>query len=343
MNVIVSHNPGYTERAMLPDPAPLLLPPPRAPLEMLWQEAAAIAAQARAANTRRAYASDWRDFARWCAEKNLDPLPAADQTVVLYLTERAQRLKLATLVRRLAAIGQAHRLSGFESPLEREPVRLMVKGLRRKLGVRPEPKRPLLVEDLHAMVAQLPDEKIGARDRALLLIGFLGAFRRSELVGIEVSDVEITPKGLIIQLGRSKTDPEGQGRKVGIPRQSSGICPAEALERWLAVSGIRQGPIFRPVDRHGNLGARALSGQAVALIVKRWAQAAGLDARQVAGHSLRAGLATAAAIAGKSERAIMQQTGHRSVSMLRRYIRDGELFRENAAQGLLGAASSRER
>jgi integrase len=182
------------------------------------------------------------------------------------------------------------------------------------------------------MVAAAAPGLLGVRDRALLLLGFAGAFRRSELTSLDHEDLEFTPEGLVALLRRSKTDQEAQGRKVGIPYGSNPqTCPVRAVQAWFAASEISTGPIFRRVDRHGKLRAGRLSGYAVALVVKRHAEAAGLDAAKYAGHSLRAGLATSAAIGGASERAIMAQTGHRSVSMVRRYIRDGNLFRENAA------------
>ena len=170
------------------------------------------------------------------------------------------------------------------------------------------------------------------RDRALLLLGFAGAFRRSELIGLDRAAVALTTDGLVVTLRRSKTDPEGAGRKIGIPYGSHPeTCPVRAFRAWLEASRITAGALFRPINRHAQLGTRRLSAYAVALIVKRYATAAGLNASEFAGHSLRSGLATSAAQAGASERAIMNQTGHRSLNMVRRYIREGSLFRENAA------------
>ncbi len=172
----------------------------------------------------------------------------------------------------------------------------------------------------------------GRRDRALLLVGFAGAFRRSELVSLDVGDVAFNTDGLVVQLRRSKTDQEGQGRKVGLPFGSNPLtCPVRALRDWFSQGNITLGPIFRSIDRHGNLKPMRLTDQSVALIVKRSAKTAGLDWERYAGHSLRAGLATAAAMADVSERSIMEQTGHKSLPVVRRYIRDGSLFRRNAA------------
>ena len=208
-------------------------------------------------------------------------------------------------------------------------------GIRRRLGTAATAKRPVLVAELQAMVAALPDTLLGSRDRAILLLGFSGAFRRSELVSLNREDVLETAEGLVVTLRRSKTDQEAEGRKVAIPRgREAGTCPVRALSAWLAASGIADGPLFRRVNRHGQMLPQRLSGEAVAIVVKRWAAAAGLAPEEFAGHSLRAGLATAAAIAGKSERAIMSQTGHRSPMTVRRYIRDANLFRENAADGI---------
>jgi integrase len=177
---------------------------------------------------------------------------------------------------------------------------------------------------------------IGTRDRALLLLGFAGAFRRSELVGLDVKDLAFTREGLTITLHRSKTDQGGTGRKVGVPFGANPeTCPVRLVQAWIEHAGLADGPLFRPIDRHGRLGAGRLSGVDVARVVKKLASRAGLDPAKYAGHSLRAGHATSAAIAGASERSIMAQTGHRSVQMVRRYIRDGSLFRENSA-GKLG-------
>ncbi len=207
-----------------------------------------------------------------------------------------------------------------------------MKGIRRVKGTAQEGKAPTLTADIRAMVTALSSSPIGMRDRALLLLGFAGAFRRSEIVALDVADLQFNRQGVVVTLRRSKTDQEGQGRAVGIPHGAHGAtCPVKALRAWLKAAAIDEGPIFRPVNRHGHIAPARLSAGAVAEIVKRCAQAAGLDPANYAGHSLRAGLATSAAAAGVSERAIMAQTGHRSVAIARRYIREGSLFRENAA------------
>jgi integrase len=192
--------------------------------------------------------------------------------------------------------------------------------------------RPLTVPELRTMLQGLGSEPAGCRDRALLLLGFAGALRRNELVGLDVADITEGIDGLTVRLRRSKTDQEGAGRTLGIPFGSNPVtCPVRAWRTWLEVSGITEGPAFRPVDRHGHIGSTRLSAQAVALVLKRHAARAGLDPDEMAGHSLRAGLATSAAAAGVPERVIAEQTGHKGTAMLRRYIREGSLFRENAA------------
>jgi integrase len=260
-------------------------------------------------------------------------LPATPQTVALYLTDLAKTHKVSTLYRRLSGISQAHQAAGYVTPTTDAHVRLVFQGIRRTLGSAPAQKNAAITAEVRAMVETLsPTSLIGVRDRALLLVGFAGAFRRSEVVSLAVADVTFASDGLIVQLRRSKTDQEGEGRKVGLPFGSNPLtCPVHALRVWLDVAAITRGPIFRAVDRHANVSNTRLTDQSVALVVKRCAKAAGLDWPRYAGHSLRSGLATAAAMADVSERAIMAQTGHKSLPMVRRYIRDGSLFRRNAA------------
>ena len=204
------------------------------------------------------------------------------------------------------------------------------------MGTAAVQKTAALTNDIRAMMDATDTGLIGVRDRALLLLGFAGAFRRSELVGLDAEDCAFGRDGLTITLRRSKTDQDGQGRKIGIPYGSNpDTCPVRVLQFWLERVNLTSGPVFRSIDRHGSLKPAKLSGIDVSRIVKKLAQRAGLDSAKYAGHSLRAGHATSAAIAGASERSIMNQTGHRSVQMVRRYIRDGSLFRENSA-GKLG-------
>ncbi|MHB1846945.1 MAG: site-specific integrase [Deltaproteobacteria bacterium] len=221
------------------------------------------------------------------------------------------------------------------SPRGKVAVQEVLKGIRRSLGVAQTQKAPLLPGQLREVVAALPDGLLGLRDRALLLIGFAGAFRRSELVGIDLADLLFDEEGLTVTLRRSKTDQEGAGRKIGIPFGRRETCPVEAVKAWIEAARIESGPIFREVNRHGRVSAARLSGRSVARIVKRSVERVGIDPSQFAGHSLRAGLVTAAAKAHKSIAAIQKQTGHRSVAMVQRYIRNADLFDDNASDGLL--------
>jgi len=316
--------------------APLLLPAPQPEnraIGLAIAQAEGYFRAAQAANTRRAYAADWRHFTEWCRQTGQASLPATGETVVLYLSALAEFAKVSTLTRRVSAISQAHQAAGFPSPTEHLAVRKVMSGIRRQKGTAQHGKRAVITEDLRSMVETLGTTRfLDIRDRALLLVGFAGAFRRSELVSLDVEDLAFGREGLVVAVRRSKTDQEGQGRQVGIPFGSTpATCPVRALEAWLAILGSDEGPVFRRINRHGQIAARRLTPQSVALVVKRSAAAAGMDASEVAGHSLRAGLATAAAAAGVPERAIMAQTGHRSVATLRRYIRGGSLFLENAA------------
>jgi integrase len=289
-----------------------------------------------APGTRRVYRRNWADFASWCERYGLAPLPATPDAVALYVADLAATRKPATLTLRLSAISQAHQAAGYESPTHAASVRKTMAGVRRTLGAAPVTKAPITVTDLQRITGgHLRPGIRGTRDRALLLIGFAGAFRRSELVSLNVEDVEHVPEGIVLTLKRSKTDQEGIGRRIGIPHGGhEATCPVRALDAWLALAGLRNGAIFRPIDRHGNVSDDRLSDHAVAEIVKLYAARIGRDASHFAGHSLRSGFATAAAREGAAERDIMAQTGHRSAAMVRRYIRDGSLFRRNAAAQL---------
>jgi integrase len=215
-------------------------------------------------------------------------------------------------------------------------VRNTLKGIRRTIGTAPTPKAAALTDQIRTMVDAADDGTIGARDRALILLGFAGAFRRSELVALDIDDCVFGKDGLTVTLWRSKTDQDGAGRKIGIPYGSNPeTCPVRTIQAWIEEAALSGGALFRSINRHGQVQLARLSGIDVARVVKKLALRAGLDATAYAGHSLRAGHATSAAIAGASERSIMKQTGHRSVQMVRRYIRDGSLFRENSA-GKLG-------
>jgi site-specific recombinase XerD len=303
----------------------------------LGQQAREFAAAAKASNTLRAYQADWHDFCEWCGAHQLASLPALPQTVALYLTDRAATLKTSSLARRLTTINRAHQAAGQPSPatMQNAVVSEVWKGIKRKKGIAQRGKKPFLTPDLQRIVAELPQDIRGVRDRALLLAGFAGGFRRSELAALRVEDLETTPDGLIVRLGRSKTDQEGQGRPVALPYGSDPrTCPVRALRTWLDQAGITAGPLFRAIDRLGLVSGKALHSDSIGYLVKRAAGKAGLETAEYAGHSLRAGLATQAAMNGASELAIMKQTGHRSLATVRKYIREGTLFRDNAAAKL---------
>ncbi len=323
-----------SDLATRPEPAPAAL----AELKKLADAAADFASHGKARSTRLAYRRDWGSFCCWCNDAGLVAMPARPESVALFVTHLAREdLKPATIQRALVAISQAHKHAGHASPTSTAPVRETVKGIRRKMGTAQDQKAPVVVADLGRMLACLPATLLGVRDRALLLLGFAGAFRRSELVALDAAtDLEFVEDGLVVILRTSKADQEGAGRRIGIPYGSSPeTCPVRAVRRWLREAAIEDGAVFRSVNRWGHVSPSRLTDHSVARVVKRSAKAVGLDPRKFAGHSLRAGFATSAARAGKSERAIMKQTGHKSVVMVRKYIREGSLFSENAAAGLL--------
>lgn len=289
--------------------------------------------RSHAASTLRAYRSDWMHFTRWCESHALTVLPADTQTVELYLTELAEAgYKVSTLSRRISSISVAHQAAGYDSPTRTIQVRTLFRGIRATHGVGQTQKRPLRTDELRRITRALPDTYRGVRDRALLVIGFAGALRRSELVALDVEDVEFTEQGLTVRIRSSKTDQEGEGETIGLPYGSHPeTCPVRVLRAWLNMAEIATGPIFRRVRRGDVLCGARITDQTVAHVVRRYAATLGYNPADFGGHSLRAGLATAAAEGGAPERAIMAQTQHKSVQVVRRYIRKGTLFTENAA------------
>ncbi len=275
-------------------------------------------------NSKRAYLNDVRHFLAWGGS-----IPSTPDQVAGYLVAHAETHSNATLTRRLVSLSRAHTSQGHASPTKTDLVKATLHGIRRVHGTAQHQVSPILKVDIMAMVDNLTG-MIGVRDKALLLIGFAGAFRRSELVALAGADLSFVEQGLVIHIRRSKTDQTGEGRKVAIPYARGRHCPVLALKHWLSTAEISDGPIFRPITRHGHVQQSALSTEAVALIVKKRAQAIGLDPSQFSGHSLRAGLATSAAQAGVSAHKIQQQTGHKSIEMLSRYIRDANIFVDNA-------------
>lgn len=319
---------GAVASALAPHPSDALGAP--IDLAQLADRAAGLAEGARAPATRRAYRADWRQFAAWCADHGLAALPAAPATIGLYLAAHADTRTVATLTRRLASISVAHRMAGHHLDTRHPAIRDVLSGLRRARGTAQRRAEALTVPLARRLLAGCGTSLIDTRDRALLLVGLGAALRRSELVALDIDDVAVLPDGLRLTIRRSKGDQDGAGQAVAVGRTGTGTCPIAAYEAWLTAAGIAAGRVFRSVDRHGGLGD-ALSDRAVALIVKRRAAAAGLDPRAFAGHSLRAGFATSAAAGGVEERVIAKTTRHRSSAILRRYIRDGELFTRNVA------------
>ncbi len=299
--------------------------------QTLAEQTAGYVANSLARNTRRAYLSDLVQFEAWGGS-----IPAKDALVAAYLTAHAEKLSAATLTRRIASISKAHAASGFPNPTRSEIVRSTLRGIKRRHGKPQREAKPLLRDELFATLEAMADATLkDVRDRALLLVGFAGAFRRAELVAIDLQAVEFVPLGAVITIERSKTDQIGSGRKVGIPLGQTRHCPVRALETWISRSGYREGAVFRPIDKHGNSAQQRLSSGAVAKIVKCRVAHIGLDPARYSGHSLRAGFVTSAAQANVPSFKIRSQTGHASDAMLNRYIRDGKLFSDNAAAALL--------
>jgi len=280
-------------------------------------------------NSRTAYQADLKHFLKWGGK-----IPCTPDDVARYLAAHAILHSVTTLSRRLVSIGKAHTSQRLSSPTNTDLVRAVMRGIRRTYGSAQRQVAPAIKEDVLAMVNNLGGIK-GVRDRALLLVGFAGAFRRSELAAICVEDVEFVKQGLLVHLHRSKTDQEGLGRKIAIPYARGSVCAVHSLQAWLEASGITTGLIFRGVTRHGKISGHGITSQSVALVVKERARAAGLDSNKYSGHSLRAGLVTSAAQMGVSSWKIRQQTGHKSDAMLARYIRDANVFVDNAAGAVL--------
>lgn len=284
------------------------------------------ARQAWSDNTWKAYENDLNHFRTWGGS-----FPASPEQIAAYLTFHAGIFSIATLQRRLVAIAKAHTMKSHADPAKNDFVKLTMRGIRRVHGKPQAQVAPILKEDLVVMLSHAPDTIKGCRDQALLLLGFCGALRRSELVAVRVEDMEFNSQGLILTLPRSKTDQMGEGRKIGIPNGRSKICPVRSVRLWLEKSGIDNALVFRSVTKGGVVSEQSLSDRAVADIIKSYAKKAGLNPERYSGHSLRSGLATSAAQQGISSWKIRAQTGHKSDTMLARYIRDGDLFTDNAS------------
>jgi site-specific recombinase XerD len=289
-------------------------------------------AQSKASNTVKSYRADWKDFTNYCNTVGCQSLPANEVTIVNYIAVLADNHKASTIQRKVSAISQAHKAAGFDTPTQTFAVKAIMAGIRRNKGTMADKKQAAVIDDIRMMVNTLDDRLISIRDRALLLIGFAGAFRRSELAGLTMDNIEFNRNGVTITLVHSKTDQEGAGYKKGIPYGSNpATCPVRALQDWLEAANITEGAIFRSMNRHGQVQDSAMSDKAVALIVKRTAEAAGLDSSKYSGHSLRSGFITTAAANGTNERNIMKQSGHKSIAVMRGYIHDATLYNDNAA------------
>lgn len=278
---------------------------------------------ALAPNTLHAYAQDLAHFMAWGGV-----IPASPEVLARYIAQHATKLATTTISRHLVAIARAHAAQGVPSPTSSPLVRATLQGVRRSRLHKVRQVAPLLQRDIVAMVRGLKGVQ-GIRDTALLLVGFAGAFRRSELVALDVEDVQWAEQGMILQLRRSKTDQVGRGRAVAIPAVRGRFCPCRALRSWLEVAELESGPLFRPLNRYQQVIAKRLSSQCVATIIKHRASEVGLDPTVLSGHSLRAGFVTDAAQRGASTTRIRDQTGHQSDAMLQRYIRNSQLFQNN--------------
>ncbi len=315
--------------ALIPRPAP-------SSLAQLVERAQHYAVDCRAASTRRAYLTDFATFEAWCAQHGLVAMPTTPATVAVYLSALADLGRRPTTIERaLTGIAHAHRSHGYPWQRAHPTIVTVMAGIRRRLGVAPSQKAAVVDHELGVMLRALGKGRTALRDKAVLTLGWWGAFRRSELVSLTLRDVTRAPEGLVVTLRKSKGDQEGRGLLKGIPYATDPVfCPVRALEAWLREANITEGPLFRAIDQHGNISARALGDRAVALIVQRAAERAGLDPKRLAGHSLRSGFATTAARQGRSLDAIMRQTLHKCERVARGYIRHAKVFEGNAAIGL---------
>jgi site-specific recombinase XerD len=301
----------------------------------LQDEAKIHLANSKSENTKRAYRNDWTQFSEWCKTNGLLELPADPETIVYYITYLAKSLKASSIKRKMTAISQRHETAGYPSATKTALVKGVWDGIQRKIGIKEEGKDALWLHELRQIIEAIPqDTLIGIRNRALLILGWAGALRRSELVSLMVEDISKTRDGLILHLNKSKTDQKGEGQEVALPYGSNPMtCPVRSLEDWLAASDLSEDPLFRRIDRHGNI-LGGLTPQSVRLIVKDCCEKVGLDPNLYGAHSLRSGFCSTAAKAGKPEHQIMKQTRHKRSDSLQRYIKKANLFDDNAASGI---------
>jgi site-specific recombinase XerD len=290
----------------------------------------------KANNTVRAYKSDFNDFGLFCAQNGFKSLPSEPKIVSLYLTYLSTKdVKMSTLKRRLVSIGVIHKLKGHYLDTKHPSIIENIMGIKRRKGSIQKGKKPLLINNLKNIINVIDKEKNEKikklRDRSIILIGFSGGFRRNEIVSLDYEDLEFLQEGLKVNLKRSKTDQFGDGFAKGLPYfENSQYCPVVSTSKWIEISKINSGPLFRRFAKGSKLSNKRLSDQTVALLIKDYLKIAGIESRNYSGHSLRSGFATSAAESGAEERSIMAMTGHKTTEMVRRYIKEANLFKNNA-------------
>jgi integrase len=312
----------------------------RAPDALVLARVRALVNGAIAPATLRAYRTGWAQWCAYCAQHGYAPLAGKPERVSFFLADLSRTRRPATVQARLAAIAAAHRVAGIELDTRHRLITAVLRGFRREQSARPTRQAmPLLFEVLPRFLATFDRcTAAGARDQALLLVGFGAALRRSELVALDLADVEVVAQGLVVTLRRSKTDQGGSGALLAIHRGSHPeLCPVRAFEAWRAIRGAAAGPLFSRIRKGGQVTTARLSDQTVARTLKHAATLLGLSSKDFSGHSLRAGLATSAALAGADLAAIMEQTRHRSADVARRYIRNAEIWRNNVTERLFRA------
>ena len=289
----------------------------------------------KANNTLRAYRSDYKDFAGFCVKHGFKSMPSDPKIISLYLTHLSKTSKISTLRRRLVSIGVVHKLKGHYLDTKHPVIIENLMGIKRVKGSKQVGKKPILINHLKEIINVINEQKIGEivklRNKTLILVGFGGGFRRTELISIDYEDLEFVNEGVKIALKRSKTDQFGEGMLIGLPYFSTETyCPVTNLKNWLKISKIKTGPIFRRFAKGSALTEHRLTDQSVVLIIKECLKLAGIENNNFSGHSLRSGFATVAAEAGADERSIMAMTGHKTTQMVRRYIREANIFKNNA-------------
>ena len=305
-------------------------------IKALQEETLLNLQNSKASNTIRAYKSDFNDFGLFCAKNGLKSLPTEPKILALYLTYLSTKnVKMSTLKRRLVSIGVIHKLKGHYLDTKHPAIIENIMGIKRRKGNIQNGKKPLLINNLKLIINVIDQEKNEKikklRDRSIILIGFSGGFRRNEIVSLNYEDLDFVEEGLKINLRRSKTDQFGEGSVKGLPYfENSQYCPVVSLRKWIEISKINSGPLFRRFIKGSKLSDKRLSDQTVALLIKDYLKIAGIESRNYSGHSLRSGFATSAAKSGAEERSIMAMTGHKSTEMVRRYIKEANLFKNNA-------------